>query len=85
VCKPGATNAQIWYSQIGEDTITPTTSATFTRRENASSGPVRTSSLTPSVRRPECPRIVAEHSGRSMTCQACPKKMNPAVRDVRAL
>ena len=35
--------------------------------------------LTPGVRQPECPRIVAEHSGRSMTCQAWLKKMNPAV------
>ena len=32
VCRPGVTNAQIWYSQIGEDRITPTISATFTRR-----------------------------------------------------
>jgi hypothetical protein len=29
---PGAMNAQIWYSQTGEDTITPTITATLTRR-----------------------------------------------------
>ena len=31
-CRPGAANAQAWYSQTGEDRITPTISATFTRR-----------------------------------------------------
>ena len=31
-CRPGAANAQIWYSQTGEETITPAISATFTRR-----------------------------------------------------
>ena len=31
-CRPGAANAQTWYSQTGEDRITPTISATFTRR-----------------------------------------------------
>ena len=78
-CRPGAANAQIWYSQTGEDRITPAISATFTRRYSGSSGPFRTSSLMPSARQPECPRIAVAQSGRSMTCQAWVKKMNPAV------
>ena len=30
--RPGAMNAQIWYSQTGEGRITPTITATLTRR-----------------------------------------------------
>jgi hypothetical protein len=33
----------------------------------------------PGVWQPERPRTVVAHSGRSMTCQAWLKKMNPAV------
>jgi hypothetical protein len=32
VVRCGVTNARIWYSQVGEDRITPAISATFTRR-----------------------------------------------------
>jgi len=30
--RPGATNAQIWYSQTGEDRIAPTMTTTLIRR-----------------------------------------------------
>lgn len=62
-------NAHTWYSHTGHDTMTPTMTATLTRRSNASSGPDSASWLTPRVWHPVYPRITARHSGRSITCQ----------------
>ena len=75
--RPGAMNAQIWYSQIGRGDDEPDEEGDLDPQVERVEDADKASWLTPSVLHPVCPRITAWHNGRSMRCQTGSEKTKP--------